>query len=208
MIHIFRGAIGFGIHPAFDAMHRDRKRVFVDLLRWDVPVIEGCFEADQFDGESAVYLVSADADGAHRGSIRLLPTEGDHLLAAIFPQLCEGPVPCGPDIFEISRGCLSPRLPAPERLAVRNELTTAAVNYALGKGITAFTCVADSGWFKQVMALGWEYQRLGRLMKIEGVQTGALKINVRADTLDSLRKAGTYASAPFQFERFPASIAA
>jgi hypothetical protein len=36
-------------------MFEDRKSVFVDLLNWDVPVIDGRFELDAFDDEQATY---------------------------------------------------------------------------------------------------------------------------------------------------------
>lgn len=199
MIQIFEGSLAFGLHPAFDAMHRDRKRVFVDLLKWNVPVIEDCFEVDQFDGERAIYLVAADEDGNHRGSIRLLPTDGDHILGSVFPGLCEGDVPRSPRIYEISRGCLSPALRAPERLAVRNALTTAAVEFALLHDIDAFTCIADSGWLSQILALGWDCWPLGLPTRIGRVMTGALRIDVRSDTLQKLREAGTYVPAPLAF---------
>ncbi|WP_336965639.1 acyl-homoserine-lactone synthase [Sphingobium aquiterrae] len=110
MIQIFRGAQAPGSNAILDAMYRDRKHVFVDLLKWDVPVIDGCFEIDQFDDDRAIYLVAAGESGAHRGSIRLLPTDGPHILGTIFPELCDAAVPRSPDIFEISRGCLSMRL--------------------------------------------------------------------------------------------------
>ena len=49
-----------------------RKRVFVDLLKWGVPVLDGTWELDQFDNEEAIYIVIADAGGRHLGSARLL----------------------------------------------------------------------------------------------------------------------------------------
>lgn len=208
MIQIFRGASAFGTHPALDAMHRDRKRVFVDLLKWDVPVRDGQYEVDQFDTDRAVYLVCADEDGGHRGSIRLLPTDGEHILGSVFPELCEGGVPRSSTIYEISRGCVSPRLRASERLLVRNALTTAAVEYALLHDIDAFTCIADSGWLSQVLALGWDCWPLGLPQKIGRVLTGALRINIRADTLQRLRDAGTYQSSPLQFAALPERVAA
>ena len=62
-------------------MHRDRKTVFVDRLGWQVPVVNGDLEIDQFDGDDAIYLIAVDEAGGHAGSLRLLPTAGPHLLA-------------------------------------------------------------------------------------------------------------------------------
>lgn len=196
MIQVFRGAQSPGSNIVLDAMHRDRKHVFVDLLKWQVPVVDGQFEIDQFDDERAIYLVAATADGEHRGSIRLLPSDGPHILGTIFPDLCNGRVPRGASIFEISRGCLSMRLCASERLEVRNCLTTAAVEFALLHDINAFTCIADSGWLSQVLALGWDCYPLGLPRQIGRTLTGALKIEITPETPHLLRDAGTYRSAP------------
>lgn len=196
MIQIFHGARAPGSSAILDAMHRDRKHVFIDLLKWDVPVVLGRFEIDQFDDDRAIYLVAADANGEHRGSIRLLPTDGPHILGTIFPDLCDEAVPRSPHIYEISRGCLSMRLRAPERLAVRNALTTAAVEFALLHEIHAFTCIADSGWLSQVLALGWDCWPLGLPRKMGRSLTGALRIDITPETPHLLRDAGTYVSAP------------
>lgn len=173
-------------------MHRDRKRVFVDLLKWDVPVIDGQYEVDQFDHAGAVYLIVAEEDGTHRGSIRLLPTNRPHILGSLFPELCEGPLPSGSNVYEITRGCLSPRLRAAERLRVRNQLTTAAVEFALFNGIDTFTCVAEGGWYSQILSLGWMCEPLGLPRILDGTMTGALKIGVTRDTPRLLLEAGTY----------------
>ena len=43
-----------------DQMHRDRKRLFVDRLKWDVSVTDGEFEIDEFDTDRAIYLIETD----------------------------------------------------------------------------------------------------------------------------------------------------
>src|SRR3546814_6432495 len=60
------------------AMFAARKEVFVDLLKWDLPVLDGRFEIDQFDTPAAHYLILADEWGRHRASARLLPTDSSH----------------------------------------------------------------------------------------------------------------------------------
>lgn len=72
-------------HPVLRRMFAARKEVFVDLLRWNVPVVDDRFELDQFDDGDARYLVVTDAAGGHRASARLLPTTRPHLLGTLFP---------------------------------------------------------------------------------------------------------------------------
>ena len=88
-------------------MFEDRKSIFVDLLKWDLPVIEGRFELDEFDDSHATYLIVAGEDGDHLGSARLLPTIRPHILGSLFADLCAAPPPTGPQVFEITRFCLS-----------------------------------------------------------------------------------------------------
>jgi len=77
------------VDPALRAMFEARKRVFVDLLGWDVPVLDGTFEIDQFDTPSAAYLVLTGENCEHRASARLLRSDGPHILRDLFPQLVE-----------------------------------------------------------------------------------------------------------------------
>lgn len=92
---------GNGIEQAlsgrvFRSMFEERKRVFVDLLGWDVPVLARRYEIDQFDDDEAVYIVITDDTGEHAGSARLLQTDRPHILDTIFPNLCDGVPPTGP----------------------------------------------------------------------------------------------------------------
>jgi acyl-homoserine lactone synthase len=208
MVQFYTGHAGPGASVILDNMHRDRKRVFVDLRRWDVPVIDGQYEIDQFDSEQAVYLVSASDEGEHRGSIRLLPTQRPHILGSLFPHLCDGPSPVGEDVWEITRGCISPRLRPAERLRERNMLTTAAVLFAQMNAITRFVCVADSSWLSQILALGWHCEPLGEPRIIAGSTTGALQIHICEQTIARLRSAGTYEAVTLKLGGAAASRAA
>ena len=129
--------------PALRQMFEARKRVFVDLLKWDVPVLDGRFEIDQFDNEHATYLIIPAGDGGHAGSARLLKTERPHLLDTLFPDLCAGPPPRGAGILEITRFCLGRDQGARERLETRNHLVSGLVRYALENGVEAYTGVAE-----------------------------------------------------------------
>src|SRR5690606_36127630 len=153
-------------------------RIFVDLLKWDVPVIDSRFEIDQFDDARAIYLVAVGDDGAHLGSLRLLPTTGPHILGSLFAWLCDLPVPKAPDIFEISRARVSPRLRAAERRPIRDALISASVDYALLHGIRSYSCIADMSWLSQILALGWFTRPLGLPKPVGRSEAGALQIEI------------------------------
>ena len=163
-------------------MFEARKQVFVDLLKWDVPVLGGRFEVDEFDNEHANYIIVADPDGNHLGSARLLPTTRPHILGDLFPQLCAGPLPAGPDIFEITRFCLARTQGALARRKTRNQLVSALVSFALERGIRTYTGVAEMGWLQQILAFGWDCRPLGVPLQLGSRLTGALAISIGSET--------------------------
>lgn len=171
------------------AMHADRKTVFVDRLKWDVPVVDGRYEIDAFDDEHAVYLIATGADPSeHLGSVRLLPTSRPHLLGDIFPTLVDGEVPRGPDIFEVTRLCTSPLLADWEaHNAIRERLATAVIEYALTVGITRYTMMTHMAYLSQLLATGWDVEPLGLPKQIGGEWLGALQVNVNPETLQRFR---------------------
>lgn len=179
-------------------MFEARKRVFVDLLKWQVPVLEGRYEMDQFDDQHAVYLIAAGADGGHAGSARLLATERPHILGDLFPQLCAGPPTRGPRVMEITRFCLDPRGNGRDRLETRNALVSALVRYALEHGIETYTGVAEMGWLQQILAFGWNCRPLGLPCIVDGKMLGALCIEITDDTPSLLARNGIYRADPLQ----------
>jgi acyl-homoserine lactone synthase len=191
-----------------DKMFEDRKTIFVDLLKWEIPH-DGRFERDQFDDEHAEYLIVNDADrGEHFASLRMLRTDRPHILGSLFSQLCDEKVPTGPDIREISRMCLSPRHRGPERIAARNLLASAMTEYALLTGVRAYTGVADMGWMSRVLSAGWRCEPLGMPRQVGGAMVGAMMIHIDADTIRRLQVSGKYHSSVLRAEQFDRSIAA
>ena len=175
---------------ALRAMYRARKEVFVDLLKWDLPVLAGAFEIDQFDDVDAEYLILLGDGMEHRASARLLRTDRPHLLGDLYAHLCAGPVPTGSTIREITRFCLDRNQHAGERRAARNQLVTALADHALATGITAYTGVAEVEWFEQIRRFGWTCEALGQPMRHDGRFLTALHILIEADTPERLRAGG------------------
>jgi N-acyl-L-homoserine lactone synthetase len=178
------------------SMFEGRKRVFVDLLKWDVAVVAGRYELDQFDDDRATYLVLCDRDGTHQASARLLETETPHILDTLFRELCAGAPPRGEHVLEITRFCLARAAGAERRLLLRNALVSAIVDYALLRGITAFTGVAEIGWLQQILSFGWRCRPLGPPRLVNGKMLGALQIAISRETPRLLAAAGIYTPAP------------
>jgi acyl-homoserine lactone synthase len=172
------------------AMFAARKRVFVDILKWDVPVVAGRFEVDQFDDAHARYLIVLDDEGEHVASARLLPTVRPGILSSLYSDLSDHPLPADDHILEITRFCLSPDIHARARLVARNILVTALARYAIETGIDAYLAVTSAGWIDKVLAFGWSGRRLGDIRRYEHAQLGALRIDITPDVLDRLALAG------------------
>lgn len=189
MIHLVNHGNSVRYQPQLAAMYTDRKSVFVDRLKWDVPVVDGRFEIDQYDTEDAIYLVATSPEGGdHLGSVRLLPTTRPHLMGDCFPMLVDGEVPRGPDVLEITRLCTSPRLEGwAQHNAVRQRLATALIEYALTVGISRYIMMTHLAYLPALLATGWDVEPLGLPKEIDGQMLGALQVNVRAFTLQLFR---------------------
>lgn len=192
MLVVERGARSLAEHPALRAMFEARKEVFVDLLKWDLPVIDDRFEIDQFDGAEATYIIVSGLADEHLGSARLLKTTGPHILGDLFPHLCAGSVPRGPNVLEITRFCLARNLGAVRRRQTRNRLVSALVEYALVHQVQLFTGVAEFRWLQQILAFGWDCRPLGIPQDIGGTLTGALSISLTQQTPKLLEASGIW----------------
>ena len=175
---------------AMRAMFEARKKVFVDLLQWDLPVLAGRYELDQFDNPDAHYLMLSETDGRHLASARLLPTTGPHLLDSHFAELADEPLPTGPAVYEITRFCLDRQLTAIQRRQVRDRLVRGLVDFALEHRITTYTGVAEPAWLRQILTFGWTARALGAIKSINGMLLAALRIEIAADTHARLDRAG------------------
>ena len=192
MITVHRGNCPTQCRLALRPMFEDRKRLFVDLLGWQVPVVAGDYEIDRFDDVRAVYLVDSDEGDPHLGSMRLLPTEHPHILDTLFPGLCDGFVPRGPAIYEITRLCLPTRLGAARRLEARNRLISAMIDRALATGLEALTGVVEMNFLNQILDMGWDCRPLGAPQRSDGRLLAAFRIDLDADTPARLETTGIY----------------
>lgn len=192
MIHIIDSHLAPGNQPLLQSMFADRKRLFVDLFGWEVPVVDGQYEIDQFDSADTIYLIVAGEDGEHEASIRLFPSTRPHMLDTLFPHLCPLGVPVDEATWESTRLCLPQRYRADRRRELRNMLFSAMVDVALDRGIERYTGVIPDPFRKEVLSLGWQAEPLGPAVRIPGGPIGAFLIHVRPDTPERLSWTGVY----------------
>jgi len=174
------------------SMFMDRKQLFIDLMGWKLPVLEGLYEIDQFDGDRAIYIVEADPNDRHIGSMRLLPSEWPHILSELFADLCDDDVPRGAHVMEVTRLCLPARLRAAGRLGLRNRLVTAMVDYALEHDVSVLTGITSASFFRQICSMGWRCRPLGATRYLDGDLVVPFRIDLDADTPARLAISGVY----------------
>lgn len=142
-------------------MHVQRKRVFVDQLRWPIGH-NGELEVDAFDTETALYLLNFDSEGRLLASARLLRTDQPHLLDSVFPHLCTDVVPCGAHIWEATRFCPSPEIhDSQARRDLLGEIIAGILEAGLLFGMTHVTFVASGALKPLALTSGWAASALG-----------------------------------------------
>lgn len=192
MIHILSLTARAAHSHLFDRMFEDRKRLFIDLLRWNIPITGHRFEIDSFDTSDAIYIIAADRNSNHLGSLRLLPSAYPHILDSLFDSLCPKGVPTGEHIYEITRLCLPARFDTKRRLEIRKLLISAMVDYALTHGIEKFTGVVDARFRTEILSMGWLAEPLGPAITYGDANLGAFAIHIAPDTPDRLRWTDIY----------------
>lgn len=88
-------------------MLRDRTAQFQDRNGWAVHVDEARRELDQYDTPNTVYVVVQGSNGAHAGSLRLLPTTGPTMANEHFLECLGGAPIIRPETWECSRFCVA-----------------------------------------------------------------------------------------------------
>lgn len=163
MIHIVTAENRRHFHHALMEMHRQRKAVFIDELKWRLQDSAG-LEIDSYDSADAIYLIEANAPRAPiTASARLLPTTEPHLLNEIFPHLCDQAPPVGEGVWEATRFCPAPDTPQGRvRHDMLGRLIAGIMETALLFGIEQVTYVANAGLAPLARRAGWAVRALGQ----------------------------------------------
>lgn len=150
--------------PLVESMARYRHRVFVERLRWTLPLAQPGLELDQFDLPSTVHLVARTAAGELSGYGRLLPTSGPHMLEHLFGHLVDHdlPVPRGDGVWELSRfAALAPAADGCGRERRAERLLLAALQFCRQQGASQLVAVTTTSVERLILRTGIECRRLG-----------------------------------------------
>ncbi len=170
-----------------------RKKVFHDLLGWDVEVKDG-LETDHFDDAQPLYVISHAPDtGKIRGALRLLPTTGPNMLDDTFPVLLgDNGAIRDPSVWESSRFCIDPDISqdyASNQVTVAAaELKCAVDELGLASGITKIVTVTDVFLERMFRRMGCPGERIGKPQKIGAVMAVAVSWDVNEALLNRMKK--------------------
>lgn len=138
-------------------MFKDRAAQFHDRLGWEVEVDATGAERDSYDALNPLYIIWERPDGTHGGSLRLLPTTGDHMLADHFGHLTDGVRITSPEIWECTRFCLAPGAEG----SVSSALMLGVLEIGLQSGLSHVAGVFDARMIRVYRRVGWGPTILG-----------------------------------------------
>ncbi len=193
MIRIINGANRERHSAEMAEMFSLRKRVFHDLLKWDVK-IKGDWEIDDYDDANPVYVLSySPQTNRLRGALRLLPTLGPNMLDDTFPILLgDNPQIRSAAIWESSRFCIEPEI-SQDRAS--NQVTIAAAELMCGVGelgiasdISHIVTVTDVFLERMFRRMGCPGERIAEPQKIGSVYAVAIAWEVTQDLLDRMKQ--------------------
>ena len=171
-----------------DQLAQLRYRIFVEQLRWTLPMAAHGRETDQYDDHRANYVIVRGMRGDIRAAIRLHDTTGQTLLNTSFPHLIDGAPPRSADVWEGTRMLINPDL-GPDGATALQELLCASVRYGLSQGVTRFVSVSDPFLERVLRRSGAMPRRLGPVTEVEaGIHALALEMACNPAVLDRLEE--------------------
>lgn len=179
---------------------RYRYDVFVGRLGWNLPCPAG-YDQDQFDTPQALHVVASDDADQILGYARLLPTTGEYLLAALFPELLgAAQPPCDPRIWELSRYAATDTRSTPasraDEVLVGKLVLLAAIRTAAQQGATSIVFCTTVAIERLAMRWGVDLRRLGAPVRSNGQLLVAALIAFTPKTFAALAAAADLAELP------------
>lgn len=168
---------------------RLRHRIFVEESGWEALRRPDGLERDQFDHEDAVHMLLYEGP-LLIGYQRMLPTTRPYLLSEVYPQLCEGPQPRDPAIWEWTRFAVEREHRGDGRgLGLAGaRLVLGYVEWGLDNGIDTIVVEVDPMQSLKFLQCGFVIAQLGIAQKIDGRPVVAMLARFDGRTRVTLRQ--------------------
>jgi len=148
----------------FKAMFRQRKQIFYDQKKWDVNIVDGCYEVDEFDRDDTCYLLALSDTNELVGSVRLISTVMPHMLSGPFQTMFPDIGFQSPLIWEATRFAVLPEASTQLNhcsFAAR-ELMLGVVQFGLNNGVKNILGVYDAAMARHYRRCGFTTIELSR----------------------------------------------
>jgi N-acyl-L-homoserine lactone synthetase len=148
----------------FNKMFRQRKIVFHDQKHWDVKIVDGEYEIDEYDRDDTCYLISFDRRGELVGSLRLISTAMPHMMSGPFQKMFPDIGFQSPLIWEVTRfAMLGDQSTQPNQVSTAAcELLLGACQFGLNNGVRHMTSVYEPGMLRLYRRCGLPNPELAR----------------------------------------------
>jgi len=185
MIRIIPGEWRARFPRLIDEMHKLRRNVFFERLKWQVTVINR-WEIDGYDALDPLYVLSLDDNERVIGGLRLLPTTGFNMLNDTFSELLpDGARIQSPLIWESSRFTVrmtgDRSVDAPVISRATAELGLALNEIGKAAALSHVVTVYDRAMHRMLLRCGCAGDPLGPPQMIGGVETYAVLYEVGAE---------------------------
>jgi len=184
MVHVVVGATNPNCREMLAKMFRQRYDVFIKEKGWDLKSYNG-LEFDDYDTAETVYLMQFDGRDNIIASMRMNPTDGPYMLADIFAEVCEVPIPRGRDVWELTRGALSKNL---RKSGTWGRMQCAMLESAILWGATKATGFFTVDHIMKQMRVGLDVKPLGSPRIVDGEANVAAEFPFNTQTLERLRE--------------------
>lgn len=191
-------------------MHRLRKRVFHDRLKWPVFISPQGLESDQFDLPNTIYLLSVNKEKRVIGSWRMMPSTGPNMIRDIWPEfLVSLPMPSNIKVWEVSRFAVDD---AGEKTLntqvnyITAELFCALTELCLYMGIKQVFTLYDARIARILPRLNCKPYKISDTQKIDGIsaRTGCFLTN--QEMLSQLRLASGICESLIDYADLPEEV--
>lgn len=169
-------------------VYRLRHDIFVKEMGWtDLDRADG-LEIDQFDTPDAIHHICV-RDNKVAGYQRMLPTTQPNLLSEVLPFLCVGPLPCAPNIYELTRYAVAPAYREGRRgvSSVGSELMAGCVEWGLDCGVDKVVIEFETIWVLRLLQLRFLVRPLGYETLIGRQKITATELAFDEATLAAIR---------------------
>ena len=176
-------------HPgAMEQAWKLRHEVFVEEKKWMALDTPNGREMDQFDDERSLHMLAWDGDQLV-GYQRMLPTTRPYLLSEIYPELCEGELPCDSQTWEWTRYAVKKEFRARGRMLspIANHLLSAIVEWGMQTGVSSIVIEMNPLWMLRLVQLRFRVVPLGICKEMEGEEVLAVQAHFDDRTLDKLQ---------------------